>query len=428
MMKKFFRKSSMVTIIIALLTMVVAACSSGTDTGGKVEIKVAAWNDAADSLEASIPGFNKKYPDIKVTIVRVTPDYQKITPALTSGIGAPDIIQTQQRDFHNFLMKFPNQFVDVTDKLGSHKDEFAEVAWKSVEKDGKVYATPWDLGPAAVYYRKDYFQKAGIDPNSLTTWDKFIAAGKQLQAKVPSVNMTTMDIGVDAFDPYSIFMNQQSGDFYSKNGEVDLTHKASYDAINLVKRFKDEGITLNSPTWDDRVRAVTSGKTATIINPVWYAGTIRHQAKDQQGKWGIMPLPSFTEGGGNQANLGGSILAITKQSKNQDAAWKFIEYNLLTNEGQDVQVKYGLFPAWKPYYTSAGAKKKDEYFDIALVDFFGKLSTSIPPMTYDEHFKDFGTPIQTAISSILSKNVAPEKAFKDAEQKIAKQSGLKVAP
>lgn len=80
-------------------------------------------------------------------------------------------------------------------------------------------------------------------------------------------------------------------------------------------KLKNEGIVFNSPTWDDRVRAVVNGNTATVIYPVWYAGTLRHQAKELKGKWGVFPLPAFTEGGPNQANSGGSLLAISSQSK-----------------------------------------------------------------------------------------------------------------
>jgi len=409
-----------------------AAPQSADGSGGGLsgEIKVAAWNDAADALEAEIPGFNQKYPNVKVTIQRVTNNYEQIIPSLTAGMGAPDIIQTQNRDFQSFLQKFPDQFVDLTDKLQSHKEEFAKTAWAGVEKDGKAYAVPWDLGPVGVWYRKDYFEQAGIDPKTLTTWDKFIEAGKQLQSKLGGkVKMTSLDhTATGDMDMWLMLMNQLGGSFTNANGEIDFTQDANIKAMEMTKRLKDEGITINTPTWDERIRAVVNGETATVVFPVWYAGTIRHQAKDQQGKWGVMPMPAFTEGGPNQANLGGSILAVTSQSKNQEAAWAFIEYSLLTNEGEDVQMKYGLFPSWTPYYQSENFKKNDEYFGFPLAEFFGEVSTNIPELKFPPEFLDLAKPIQDANGAVLSGKAGIEEAFKQAEQQASKASGLKIAP
>jgi lactose/L-arabinose transport system substrate-binding protein len=401
--------------------------AAGNDIKG--EITVASWNDAADALEAEIPGFNKKYPNIKVNVQRVTSKYDKIIPPLTAGTGAPDIIQTQQRDLSNFLMKFPDQFVDLSDKLNSHKDEFAKAAWVSVLKDDKPFGIPWDLGPTAVWYRKDFFEKAGIDPKTLTTWDKYVEAGKTLNQKLPDVKMVALDLtGTDTSpDVYNILFNQQGGAFYNDKKEIHLAQDASYNAINTIKKFKDENIALNAPTWDDRVRAVVNGKTASMIYPIWYAGTIRHQAEDQKGKWGVIPLPAFKEGGPNQANLGGSALAITKQSKNPEAAWKFIEYSLMTNEGEDVQMKFGLFPSWEPYYKSEGMKKQDEFFGFPLAEFFGTVSDKIPPLEYGPHFLDFRKPLEDAYGNVLTGKMSPEQAYKQAEEESSKASGIKIA-
>ena len=41
-----------------------------------------------------------------------------------------------------------------------------------------------------MFYRADLFKEAGIDPNSIETYDDYIAAGKKLQEKFPEVKMT----------------------------------------------------------------------------------------------------------------------------------------------------------------------------------------------------------------------------------------------
>lgn len=431
-------KRVLTSVVSGFITVSLLVGCSATPTGGDKlqgnisgselsgEIRVAAWNNAADALEAAIPGFNEKYPNVKVTVQRSTAD--KIIPALTAGIGAPDVFQTQQRDFQNYIAKFPGQMVDLSEQLQSHEDEFAKTAWTSVVKDGKAYAVPWDLGPVAVYYRKDYFKQAGIDPTTLTTWDKFIEAGKELQRKKGNkVKMTTLDhTGTGDMDFWLMLMNQAGGSFINDRGELDFTQEKNIEAMKTVKRIKDD-ISINTSTWDDRLRAVVNGEVATIVYPVWYSGSMKHQAADLKGKWGVMPLPAFTEGGSNQANLGSSVLAISEQSRNKEAAWAFIRYCLLTTEGQDTQWKYGLFPAWTPSYQTETFKQKDPYFGMELSEFFAEKSIDIPELKFPPEFTDFNKPLMDANAAVLNQDMEVEKAFAQAEQKAAKATGLKVA-
>ncbi|WP_202079073.1 ABC transporter substrate-binding protein [Caldalkalibacillus salinus] len=400
----------------------------GKGDGTSGEIKVAAWNLAADALSQTADAFMAAYPDTQVTVEYVTSDYDSIIPPLTAGRGAPDIVQIQQRDFPNFLERFPNQFVDISEQLGDHKDEFAETAWLQVEKEGVPYAVPWDLGPVGVYYRTDYFEQAGIDPDTLTTWDAFIEAGKQLQNERDGVYMMAHDtVSGDITDVWYMLLNQLGGQFYDADGRINFTHEANIKALEMTKRFNEEGIVLNASSWDDRIRAVANGQTATMIYPVWYAGTIKTQAEDQEGKWGVMPLPAFTEDGPNQANLGGSVLAITEQSDNKALAWKFLAFTLLTNEGQDIQMAHGLFPSWQPYYETEKFKATDDYFGIPLSDFFGQVSTEIPPLEFGAHFLDFQKPFEDATADVMAGQKSAEEALRDAEQQAARATGLDIS-
>lgn len=435
-MRKHILGFLIATIIVGLLS----ACSSKnasqsgssqlSSTEGEVsgEITVASWNLAADSLTETAKKFMEKYPKAKVKVEYVTSDYNKIIPPLTAGKGAPDVIQIQQRDFPNFLERFPNQFVDLTKVLGSKESEFVEVAMNLTKKGGHIYAVPWDLGPVAVYYRKDFFEKAGVDPKSITTWDKFIEAGKKIQSANAGVKMLALGLSSDDIaDMYRMLMNELGAQYYDKDGKIQFETKENIEAIKMYKRLVDEGLVMDAPTWDDRIRAFVNNKVATIVYPVWYAGTIKTQAPNQKGLWGLMPMPAFEEGGPNQAHSGGSVLAISTQSKNQKLAWKFIKFALMTNEGQDIQMKYGLFPSWKPYYQTEQFKAVDEYFGIALSDFFGNLSTKIPPLDYGAHYMDINNAIIDALGEVIFKNEDITKALKKAEEKAARDSGLEIA-
>jgi lactose/L-arabinose transport system substrate-binding protein len=396
------------------------ASQSSAPAAEKTKITIMSWNQAADALSAEIAGFNKKYPDIQVEVLKDSGSYTKVVPSLASGSGAPDIVQTEARDFPAFMKKFPDAFVDITDKTSPLMSKFVSSAWGPVTFDAKVYAMPWDLGPAALYYRKDMFQQAGIDTNSLKTWDDFINAGKQLQEKVSGVKMTAY--GND-YEMYNILFNQAGGN-YLKDGNLDIQSAASKQALSMQKKFNDEGLLFNIKDWNGRITAVTNNKVATLIYPVWYAGTLQNSVKDQAGKWGVLPLPAFEAGGNNQANLGGSVLAITKQSKNVDAAWKFIEYSLATDEGEKVMLDNGLFPSYLPFYENEAFKQHNEYFGTELYTFFADQTKKIPAMEYGPIFLDAEKPLTDMVASVLSGKTVDE-ATKAAAEAISKSTGIK---
>ncbi|GBC74945.1 sn-glycerol-3-phosphate-binding periplasmic protein UgpB [archaeon HR06] len=62
------------------------------------------------------------------------------------------------------------------------KDDFFEGAWNSNVVNGKTYGIPFDVDVwEELYYNKDMFEKAGLDPNRPPeTWDELLEFGKIL--------------------------------------------------------------------------------------------------------------------------------------------------------------------------------------------------------------------------------------------------------
>ncbi|WP_245630231.1 ABC transporter substrate-binding protein [Alicyclobacillus acidiphilus] len=396
-----------------------------------VTITVAAWNDAADSLKAEIPGFEKKYPWIHVQIEYVDGTYQKITPELIAGT-APDIIQTQQRDFPYFLNRFPGQFVSLNSYMGNIEKQIAPVALAPAMQGNKVYAAPWDLGPAAMYYRKDMFKKAGINPNSIKTWADYLAAGKKItqfyhgKVKMLDDNISEPSQGIET--TLMVLVSELGGSYVTTKDQIDFTSPQLIKAMDVIQSWGKAGILADAPTWNDQISAFSNNQVATIISPVWYAGTMMNSAPKQSGKWGILPLPAFTAGGPNEADSGGSVLAITKESKNPTAAWDFIQYCLYSVPGENVQLKYGLFPSWETYYTAKGTNfnQNFKYFGMPIYKFFASVSKHIPVTRYGGYFADYSQPIAQAYESVVQ-GKDPLTALKTAEQSAARVSGQSIA-
>jgi lactose/L-arabinose transport system substrate-binding protein len=168
--------------------------------------------------------------------------------------------------------------------------------------------------------------------------------------------------------------------------------------------------------WNDRITAIENNQLVAFPYAVWYTGTLKSSCADQSGKWGIVPLPAFTSGGNNEANEGGSILAISSATKDSALAKAFVKFALMSNEGNAINLTTGgLFTSYKPSYSISEYSATDSYFTgISIGQTFSALANNIPATTYGAHFKDVDNAYITAIGNIFVKNMDPTKALDDA--------------
>lgn len=338
------------TGLACALSTLVATLAAGPASAQSGEITIWSWNIAASSLRATVAGFNKQFPDVKVTVEDLGNQqvYDKsIAGCAAGGEGLPDIVSIENGEAENYWGKFPDCFVDLKTLGYSAEDQakFPDFKRTELEVGDVAYAMPWDSGPVAMFYRRDFYEKAGVDPASITTWDDFIAAGKKIQEANPGVTMTNADLnGDDEF--FRMISNEQGCGYFSDDGQsITINQPACVAALAKIKEMIDAGL-ITAANWSDKITNNTAGAVATQMYGGWYEGTIRTESPDGAGKWGVYLMPSLTADGPRAANLGGSSLAIAANSDNKEAAYAYVKYTLATNEGQVTMLKeYGLVPS-----------------------------------------------------------------------------------
>ncbi|MGX9992431.1 extracellular solute-binding protein (plasmid) [Rhizobium sp. Z1P35] len=331
-------------------TAAVAVLASGSAFAQSANLTIWSWNVAASALKSTLPGFNKQFPDIKITVEDLgnSQVFDKTLAACAAGgDGLPDIVSIENFEAEIFWSRFPDCFANLKE-LGYTADiqaKFPDFKRTELEVGDVAYAMPWDSGPVAVFYRRDLYEKAGVDPSTISTWDDFIAAGKKISAANPGVVMAQADFNGDS-EWFRMIANEQGCGYYSTDGQnITINQPACVASLQKVKEMKDTG-TLTAANWDEKIQANTAGKAASQLYGGWYEGTVRSTSPDLKGKWGVYRMPSLTADGPHAANLGGSSLAISATSANKEAAWKFVNYALGTDEGQITMLKeFGLVPS-----------------------------------------------------------------------------------
>lgn len=418
---------------VCALSMLVAATAASPALAQSGEITIWSWNIAASSLQATVAGFNEKYPDVKVTVEDLGNQqvYDKsIAGCAAGGEGLPDIVSIENGEAENYWSKFPDCFVDLHTLGYTAEDQakFPDFKRTELEVGDVAYAMPWDSGPVAMFYRRDFYEKAGVDPESIKTWDDFIAAGKKIQEANPGVSMTNADLnGDDEF--FRMISNEQGCAYFADDGEsITINQPGCVGAMAKIKEMVDAGL-VTAADWGGKITNNTAGTVATQMYGGWYEGTVRTESPDESGKWGVYLMPSLTADGPRAANLGGSSLAISASSENKEAAYAYVKYTLETNEGQVTMLKeYGLVP-------SLISALDDPYVSEGLPYWGGQAVWKTILGTLPKIHPSRGTPFQSdghpIAIAVQTKYLAGEfadaqAALDDAANQIAAATGLPV--
>ena len=190
--------------------------------------------------------------------------------------------------------------------------------------DGRMASVPFNSSTATMWYNKDAFAKAGLDPEKApATWQEVVAAAKALKAKdAAEIPMTTSWFSWVQMEQYSALHNLP---FATKaNGFEGLDTELSFNSKNHAKHL-DRLLALSKDgafKYSGRDNApdplFLSGKVGIQFNSSAARGDI---VKNAQFKWGMAMLPFDPEIAKTPLNsiIGGASL-WTMTAPNRTAA------------------------------------------------------------------------------------------------------------
>lgn len=310
------------------------------------DLQVWAWNIAAASLNELAPGFEKQFPGCKLFVNMTGRNLQsRFLLSLSAGVGAPDVAQLQQREAPRYGMT--GKLADLTAVAKPYENAFAASFWKSCVHEGRIYAIPWDMGPCAVFYKRHIFEKYQIDPETIETWDEYIAVGKRLlEASQGQTKMLCVPTG-QVSDLLEILMQQNGCQVFDEEGRIAIYSNEMVEVMDLMRKFIQSGIGANILLFGHAFLAsLKTDSVASYPMAAWFGGNVRDFAPGTSGNWGVFRLPAFRKGGLRTSNLGGSVLVIPEQCTHKEAAWAYVHYALCRPEAQIQQYRnFDLFPA-----------------------------------------------------------------------------------
>lgn len=318
----FNKRIFLLGTVIALFASVVTGCDAEKEQDDTITIW--AYDNYALAAEKAVEIYEKKYPtcDYNFEVVSFGQEdlVEKIKMALSTGdVGTlPDLFYDEDYNFSEYVELYEECFVDLSNDLKS--DDFYPYKTVNTTFNNKLYAIPYDVCTAVMFYRTDMIRAAGYTDEDMKniTWDKYIEIGQ----KVKSATGKDMIIMCPEGDMEGRIMYQSAGVwFYDNAGESNMNDPAFRDAFLTMKSVYDSDIVYHSNGWDDYIAAISDEKMVSLIGGSFWADIIA-QYTEQTGLWRITNIPRMVGNDTytNYSNLSGGNWFVVNNNNSEFAS------------------------------------------------------------------------------------------------------------
>jgi cellobiose transport system substrate-binding protein len=392
----------------------VAGCTSPTTANpGSLTL----WYTYNGLSEKVLSKAVKRFAHDKFVTSQVSGDLkQRLLAALAGRAYLPDI--TLLGDNISTYFADHDRFVDLN-TLGARSVAKEYLPWKwgaGASPEGFQMGFPIDIGPAALYYRHDIFEKAGVasEPDDVAaavpTWDAYFAFGQKLQKKMPGRYLIT-----DTKTVFTYSMAQEPRKYFDRQNHYldDQTHvRLAWDrALEAFGRHLTAGYAGSQGTGNsvDRHAAWNSGKEMSLVNASWITGEIKQSAPGTSGKWRVCRAP------GGSGNQGGSFLAITKYCPRPEAAFEIIRWLQSPDNQPDTYLDVGLFPSSPSAFTDPRLLKPEPFFGGQVtMKVFGEIAKGVKPAYFSPWDINISDTYTDELTNVELGGKDPEEAWNDA--------------
>ncbi len=300
-------------------------------------------NEAA-GLQAVSDLFKAAHPDIAVTPENIpNPEFMaKITAAVVSG-SRPNVTMVASERFQDLLAM--GALTDMTDRIANweRRGDFDDKRFDSISADGKVYGVPGFTFVDWMYYRKDWFEEAGIAPP--TTYAEFRDAAIKLTDPAKGRFGFGLRGGPGGQNFIVNVMEAFGSPVLHDDGTIGLDREKAIEALDWYSGLLVKDNAVPTSAANDGFQQVISGFQTGQTAMIWHhTGSYQDIAsKLKPGvEFGTLAMPAGPAK--RVARLAYAYNCITNE-ENADAAWEWIKFWGEPDAAIAFLEKTGYFPA-----------------------------------------------------------------------------------
>ncbi|PFL25334.1 sugar ABC transporter substrate-binding protein [Bacillus cereus] len=404
------KRISLLLILAISFAILLSACgnsekSSSQGKSGEKVLRFATW-DTGESLKYQqdiAKKFEKANPGVKVQVEAYADGFEDKLAASFGAKNPPDVMYMwNYPDYYKSLEPL-DDYVNKDSSFKTTFDDFYTNILNYHKFKNTTYGFPIGFTTRVIYYNKKLFQEAGVPlPTSGWTWEQFSDAAKKLSnpEKKQYGFVLSSKKNSYAFQEY-VWSNGSS--FISPDGKkVDgyMNSSKTQEILNGFQHMIDE----NSAIVSDKVtESFKSGKIAMIENGIWPLEDFKKAGMD----FGTAEIPSF-HGQPSKGVIHSAGIAMAKDSKEKDLAWKFIKYFV---SAEAAEMRKTDMPVLKSVVSEQSHKN-----DQLLSTFYTMLerSSDTPGFLLTNKWTEVDKRLDHAISSVLLGQNSADKALNEA--------------
>ena len=256
---------------------------------------------------------------------------------------------------------------DFFETTGVKKDDFEPAVLEGFQYEGKQMMIPMQWFSTFLYWNKDLFKDAGLDPEvPPKTWDEVADFAEKLTD--PSKKQYGFGMPVSGAPSYFIGM------FYANGGDVvDVENKKSLlDSPENLKTLEfvrdlahDKKVSPVGATGADLDNLIFAGKLGMYANGPWLVNGL----KENKINFGATTMPEGSEGAACVQEASGYVIPKGTDDASKAAAYDFVAHWNTTEIGKEWSLRNGFPPYLKSVISDPEIK------DDPIVSTFSKMGS-----------------------------------------------------
>lgn len=374
--KSFLGMIGLGIVTMLVLGLMLTGCSKSekadTKAGSDKAVTITFWHtfnpQEQPTIQEIVKEFQEKNPNIKIDMQAVPfADAQNKFITAAQGGNAPDVIRADVGWTPQFaalgLLASIDDLLKPEDKADYMEGAMAYNIFK-----GKTYGIPQTSDALGLLYNKKLFKEAGIEPPK--TMDELLTAAQKLTNKEKG----QYGIRIPNGDGYFVqpFIWAFGGGLIDNDRNILINNSRSVSGLQFALDLKDKyGVAPKdidfANEYQNILEGFKTGRYAMIINGPWATADILSgsEFKDTE-NFGILPIPTGPDGK-TGSPIGGHNYLISANSKNREAAYKFIEF-LNSKESQaKLTARNNTIPTHKSAYDLPDVKNNRYVSDFRFV-------------------------------------------------------------
>ncbi|QJU16701.1 extracellular solute-binding protein [Blautia pseudococcoides] len=412
--------------VSAMMIFSTVACGSDSKEGPKTDdgdakkstkgTTISFWNSFTgsdgDMLVELVNRYNEENKDGITVEMDISSDFDsQLSTAFAAGTGPTMILSSSAYRFT--YGDYMQDIGDVFDKTNLNKDDFIQSYLDYCSEGDKLYFVPFQVVGYYMYWNKDLFQAAGLNPETPpSTWEEW-----QLYAeKITDEGKNIYGSGISYDYPYQIaHMMQRLGGLAVKddNGswKADFAGNTGYtDFLTMYKTLIDNG---DNPLEADTDSMVSAGQIGMTVGGPWVTAGL-----DTAGvNYGIGLIPQGDAGDMNSVEVLGFSVTTTASDEEKEAAYKFIEWwNSENTEGSSPALEWSVANGFPAYTYSV--QEKEEYKQSEKLSVMSSANPDAPTdFIVDSSFPGINDILNDVIPEMINSVAFGNASVEDAQEK-----------